>query len=300
MSFQQVLLSLKPSQKKNILDFASAHANKLPNFKGKQLLIRLARDQLEGNDRLLLPKSLASKVIKAKQEGKGCQIKLIENCMCKNRQGGALAALAPVGISVIGSVLGQSAKKAASSESAGDRRINKRLEHLRGNGIDTDSEAFRKGMMLAQQESQKGEGFFSSLVDGFTFGLKNPIQGVELLAREGARALDKATAPKKKKKGKGVGIPLSEKYNPPYSYSHAHGPNGGSLAFHYDLDNLDRPEYGMSSGSKDGGGMGIPTDLEKNFRGHSYSHTHGLGDSHSGAGQQKKNQKMQGRGIQFY
>lgn len=189
------LLKLSPGQKRRLVNFANGDGN---------VLLRLAKNQLEGNDKLMLTKTLANRVARARMAGKGVQLRLSPTCLAKNQRGGFLQALLPV----LGSIFASSATKALNADSAGKRRIQRQLEALRGNGIEyTANNALKRGGKMKEDEfisgvkhameapddrvsAMIGAGFASDFIDGFVYGFSNPIEATEMLARTVAKSID--------------------------------------------------------------------------------------------------------------
>lgn len=184
--------------------------------------LSLKPHQLSGPDELMIPKQTAQKVERHKAMNKGMRLTLSRTALKKNRRGGnaALAAIAStVGPDLLGTAWGQ-----LNADTAGQRKIRRRLQYLQGNGVENvkDSKAFTEGVALAQKpiiqkvvadvdvnkkgakkevmsrlkdvgalkgKGLSGAGFLSDFWEGFKFGFTNPIGAIELLVNETDRAI---------------------------------------------------------------------------------------------------------------
>ena len=144
--------------------------------------VRVNKAQLASKDgkvELVVPNQVANKIERAVKNGKGMDLTLSKTAIKANKSGGFISALAPIVTDIFASDL----KRVASADSAGKRKIENRLEHLRGNG---------------QPDEMEGEGVLGDFVDGFKYGFTQPLSSIELLAREADEALSKPSKKDKK------------------------------------------------------------------------------------------------------
>jgi hypothetical protein len=215
--YEQIALSLSPGQLKKILGHNGVGT----------VTLRLSNTQLKGDGHSLkVTKTIANRIKKCADAGKGCQVALSSACLKCNRKGGFLSALAGL-LTKIGV---DDVSRIANSESEGRRKIRSRLEVLRGNsgngvsktprsksymdgyeyaqkygsgilsqfapellksGLDNLTTAQRKQLVnvLTGLTGQKGAGFLNDFADGFIEGFTRPLSSIEHLVREADTAL---------------------------------------------------------------------------------------------------------------
>lgn len=226
----ETALSLTKAQKKRLQSFLNSNE--------ATIAMKLAKNQLMGNDRLMVTQTMANRLAKSKQKGTGVLLKMSKSCMKCNQRGGFLEAiLGPITDIIMGD-----AKRVANSDSEGKRKLNRELEYLRGNGLTSDEQiqGYRDGLAFAKQlekEGQSGSGVritdktreligagkSNKYIDAFLYGLANPFSALELTARRIARAIDKET---ERKASNGKGMVQTKKVKAPSS------PNGGGITFY--------------------------------------------------------------------
>lgn len=193
--YKEVSVKLTPAQKKRLKNLAEG--------KTESLNLRLSKNATDGVDQLYLPETQINKIMKARKNGTGVLVQISKKAGQMMKRGGFLSSL----LAVAGPMLLESGMKTLQAPSAGQDRINRRLEYLRGRGMDEKKkDPFFEGVELSQDSrfqkmgrqtmqnmqkmaDMKGQGFLSDLWEGFKWGITNPIGAVELLINETDRAI---------------------------------------------------------------------------------------------------------------
>jgi len=167
MSKVQVKITLKPSQMK-----------KISTGSGSVRLQLLKGQLVDGEHTIVVNSRLAKKIAKHRAQGKGIVLDLTPKMIKDTQQlGGLLPALGAVALpalSFLTKIGLDSAGKSLKADSAGKRKINRRLEYLRGNGMEgsgaegngadsAKSDAWKKGHECA---CQYGDGLLQMLYKG--------------------------------------------------------------------------------------------------------------------------------------